>query len=79
MSHFQNCHHFFFGGSPYARSAIELPFTPQLNAKAVVLSPQQNVLTLDQQTLQARNLKVKLGSAMTIDTVINVAIQTLGL
>ena len=68
-------HHFFFGGSPYARSAIELPFTPQLNAKAVVISPQQNVLTLDQQTLQARNLKVKLGSAMTIDTVIEVIVE----
>ena len=57
-------HHFFFGGSPYARSAIELPFTPQLNAKAVVLSPQQNVLTLEQLSTKARNLKVKLGSAM---------------
>lgn len=57
-------HHFFFGGSPYARSAIELPFTPQLNAKAVVLSPQHNVLTLDHLAIKARNLKVKLGSAM---------------
>lgn len=68
-------HHFVFGSSPYARSSIDLPFNPQLSANVGVLTSQQNVLTLDQLSLKARNLKLKLGSGMSIGTVIEAVVE----